>query len=753
MAVQHTAAGRAAVPGLCLAGIPSQRGLRDALRKLDDSRRPSHLWLRGLCALVVLSGCTPLSERTQVQVSIDAEPVLRPRISSVDVDLRLGADVDRGHVTRTEHLSAANSSWPLRLVLAPTDPHDGRYQLSAYARGADDKPIAVAKASSAFVEGRTLELGLRFDAQCADRAEDCPDQQSCQGGQCMSAFVPPESLPGGETPAMVTEKAAADGGTPPALGGGGCVGAGCAAAASCPEGFVSLPDHSCAPAPLALTVEGARLEPTFRAELSDYRVALPLGAEQVNLRVSAAPGVQLAIEGRALASGELWTTAAPAFGDERAVTVALSMDGHGRRELRLTLAREGEVLGYLKASNAGAGDELGRVIAASGDTLVVGAPLEDGSVRSTAQEPDDGVKDAGAVYVFVRDASGAYRQQAYLKAEAPRESAQFGISVAIEGDRLVVGAVGDGAGAAHVFERQNGAWSRVKVLLPDAVGGSVQKYGAAVALQGDTVVIGASTETSQVTESGAIYVYERGNGDYANVVKLKAKVPGPLDWLGASVSIANDVLVSATTGEIPNGYVSSGVLHVFTRGASGWAETQTILPAEATACAFFGAMMVVSGNTIAASCWNPGSERPAGAVYLYERGADGMFAKGSVITSSAAQSGDLFGRAIALSGDTMLVGAPGERSAARGIGGREMGMLEGSGAAYLFTRQGGAWHEVVRIKAPQPFAQDGVGGSVAFGADGVLYVGANLDACGGSGVSAAQDVRGAASSGAVHVFR
>jgi trimeric autotransporter adhesin len=85
----------------------------------------------------------------------------------------------------------------------------------------------------------------------------------------------------------------------------------------------------------------------------------------------------------------------------------------------------------------------------------------------------------------------------------------------------------------------------------------------------------------------------------------------------------------------------------------------------------------------------------------------------------------------------LLVGAPFEHSAGRGIAGRETGTLEESGAAYLFTRQGGVWRELVRIKAPEPFAKDGLGNSVAFGGDDVFYVAASR----------------AETSGAVHVFR
>src|SRR5262245_6223338 len=99
--------------------------------------------------------------------------------------------------------------------------------------------------------------------------------------------------------------------------------------------------------------------------------------------------------------------------------------------------------GYLKASNTNANDEFGYLIAFSGDTLVVGAPNEDSNAAGVnGDQTNNSSADSGAVYVFTRT-GGVWTQQAYLKASIPNSGDQFGVSVAIDGDTLAVGAMNE----------------------------------------------------------------------------------------------------------------------------------------------------------------------------------------------------------------------------------------------------------------------------------------------------------------------
>jgi hypothetical protein len=178
-------------------------------------------------------------------------------------------------------------------------------------------------------------------------------------------------------------------------------------------------------------------------------------------------------------------------------------------------------------------------VALDGNTLVVGAQAENGSINSTAENSNDDAPTAGAAYVFTRDGS-VWSQQAYLKAHNADEGDWFGSSVALAGDTLVVGAHGEAgdansttaspnnnapyAGAAYVFTRSGEVWSQQAYLKASNAGylgrfGDIDdSFGDSVALDGDTVVVGAVTEdgdanstaanpNDDASDAGAVYVF------------------------------------------------------------------------------------------------------------------------------------------------------------------------------------------------------------------------------------------------------
>ena len=180
---------------------------------------------------------------------------------------------------------------------------------------------------------------------------------------------------------------------------------------------------------------------------------------------------------------------------------------------------------YLKPAAVGpggqAGDHFGLSVAISGDTVVVGAPEEDSASIGVNSVPLEGATNSGAAYVFIRS-GGGWSQQAYLKPPVvgtTRAGAgyEFGWSVAISGDTLAVGAYDEassstginsspndsapGAGAAYVFARTGAVWSQQAYLKPVAVGTTQANdhFGASIALNGDTVVVGAYLEDSSST--------------------------------------------------------------------------------------------------------------------------------------------------------------------------------------------------------------------------------------------------------------
>lgn len=187
---------------------------------------------------------------------------------------------------------------------------------------------------------------------------------------------------------------------------------------------------------------------------------------------------------------------------------------------------------YLKASNTGVWDYFGSAVAVSGDTVVVGAPMEDSGTQGVNSTPNDAVADAGAAYVFVRNGT-TWSQQAYVKASNNDPAARFGFSVAASGDLVVVGANWENSGttginstpntsasrsgAAYVFERNGTNWSQQAYLKASNTGAD-DNFGQSVSASGDTVVVGANEEDSGTTGinstpnesavgSGAAYIF------------------------------------------------------------------------------------------------------------------------------------------------------------------------------------------------------------------------------------------------------
>ena len=211
------------------------------------------------------------------------------------------------------------------------------------------------------------------------------------------------------------------------------------------------------------------------------------------------------------------------------------------------------------------GTGSGVSVAIDGDTLAVGAQFE---ASGNGSQSDDSAPGAGAVYVFTRT-GGAWTQQAYLKASNPDAGDQFGVAVALAGDTLAVGAIGEaseceginhagnnnnapGSGAAYVFTRTAGVWSQQAYLKASNAGGL---FGYGVALAGDTLAVGAPFEASNATGingdqsdntaplAGAVYVFTRSAGIWSQQAYIKASNTDAGDRFGGNVALDGDSLL------------------------------------------------------------------------------------------------------------------------------------------------------------------------------------------------------------------
>ena len=371
------------------------------------------------------------------------------------------------------------------------------------------------------------------------------------------------------------------------------------------------------------------------------------------------------------------------------------------------------------------GDQFGYAVAVAGDTIVVGAPYEDGGVGNL-------VTDAGAVYVFQRNQGGAdaWGGVATLRAVSAQVSDYFGSSVAIDGDTIVVGAPfqPDSAvsGWVYVYQRNQGGadtWGQVASLSAEVMG---DQFGYAVAIDGDTIVVGAPYD-EWTDDVGAAYVYQRNQGGadaWGQTAVLFASDAQIYDRFGQSVSVAGDtVAVGAPRedGGVGNLKPDAGAVYLFRRnqgGADAWGETIILRASDAQLYDNFGSAVAIAGDSLVVGApyedGGPGDPKPgAGAVYVFSRNQGGADAWGQVrsLRNDGGLTGSYFGTAVAISGNTLVSG-----DLWGGIG------WAYSGEAIVFTLQDG-WEPT---PLPSPDGQPGdLFGSVALDGN-TLVVGAPL---------------------------
>jgi len=459
---------------------------------------------------------------------------------------------------------------------------------------------------------------------------------------------------------------------------------------------------------------------------------------------------------------------------------------------------------YLKASNTGASDSFGISVALAGDTLVVGAFQEDSNATGVnGNQADNTASDSGAAYVFTRSGT-TWSQQAYLKASNTGISDLFGISVALAGDTLVVGAyredsnatgvngnqadntAGD-SGAAYVFTRNGTNWSQQAYLKASNTGAS-DAFGSSVTLAGDTLVVAAHVEDSNATgvngnqadnsalSSGAAYVFTRSGTNWSQQAYLKASNTGASDIFGSSVTLAGDTLVvgayfeaSNATGingnQADNSALNSGAAYVFTRSGTNWSQQAYLKASNTGASDWFGISVALAGDTLVVGAdledsnatgvngnQADNSALSSGAAYVFTRSGTN-WSQQAFLKASNTGTSDQFGRSVALAGDTLVVAAHVEDSNATGVNGNQAdNSALSSGAAYVFTRSGTNWSQQAYLKASNTGGiSDWFGISVALAGD-TLVVGASGEDSNATGVNGNQADNSASDSGAAYVF-
>src|SRR5690606_33556750 len=340
------------------------------------------------------------------------------------------------------------------------------------------------------------------------------------------------------------------------------------------------------------------------------------------------------IAGQTYAGGGGTQPALAGFGGALAITQGDLLVGEGRNQ-----ARSGLVYVYRKgaggwaeaakiaAPSATNGDGFGSALALDGATLVVGATLQN--------------EQKGAAYVFRREANGAYTHVAQLVATDGAAGDNFGASVAVDGDYALVGAPahGSGAGAVYVFQRAGNAWTQQAKLVPSG-GAAGEGFGVAVAIEGSRALIGAPGRNDR---AGVVLVFTRSStGQWTQSGQISPNGLQRNDQFGSSIALVEGTAyVSA-----PSYAQGAGAVWALRQNDdSEWRPTGRFFPFAASGQASrFGAAIDVEGSQLFV-----GAPAGPGAVFVYAAGQDGEWNAAERMTAPDAGGG--IGGAVAVDGD------------------------------------------------------------------------------------------------------
>lgn len=409
---------------------------------------------------------------------------------------------------------------------------------------------------------------------------------------------------------------------------------------------------------------------------------------------------------------------------------------------------------YVKASNTDTDDYFGHSVAlsADGNTLAIGAISESSNAKGiNGDETNNLAPGSGAVYIYTRSISGAWSQQAYIKASNAEAGDIFGSTVALseDGNTLAVGATdedsaatginGDQAnnslvrsGAVYVFSRSVTTWSQqAYIKASNTAQGFIFGEAIAISEDGNTLAVGSNAESSGATgvngnqvdtsagSSGAVYVYSRVANTWSQQAYIKSSNSEANDRFGGALALSTDGSTLAV-------------------GAVGEESAATGVNGDQT------------DNTA----------DTAGAVYVFSR-TGVAWSQQAYIKASNSEANDFFGYTLSLSGDGnfLSVSAINEDSLAIGINGDQTDNSgNDAGAIYIFARTGTIWSQEAYIKASNTkltgrLTGDKFGYSQALSSDGNTLAVSARDDSAAIGINGDQTDVSAFNSGAVYIFR
>lgn len=249
----------------------------------------------------------------------------------------------------------------------------------------------------------------------------------------------------------------------------------------------------------------------------------------------------------------------------------------------------------LLAADGAPNDVFGRSVAIAGDTVAITSVQ--GNVGSNP--------DQGAAYIFTRTGT-VWTQQQKLTAADGVSRDFFGDSIAIAGDTVIVGVQDDSTGAtmqhgsAYIFTRTGTVWTQQqKLMATDNT--SADYFGFSVAVNGDTAVVGTLQDVGTsppVFNQGSVYVFVRSGTVWTQQQKLLASDGAAGDTFGNSVAVEGDTIIVGASGDTNATNARQGSAYTFTRTGTAWTQQQKLSATDGAAEDQFGASVALAGNIV-----------------------------------------------------------------------------------------------------------------------------------------------------------
>ena len=355
----------------------------------------------------------------------------------------------------------------------------------------------------------------------------------------------------------------------------------------------------------------------------------------------------------------------------------------------------------LVAGDRRGGDQLGFAVAISGNEVITGAPKHSAGGLAS-----------GAAYIFEQKEDGAWVETIKLSDGETASEDQFGISVSISGNLAVAGAQQDddiepNAGAAYIFERSGTLWlQRAKLAADDAKAGDL--FGNAAAINGETVLIGAPGVDDAGPEAGAAYVFIRSDTEWIQQAKLIGNDTSMFDHFGTAVALYENTAVIGAHGKDESS-VDAGAAYIFVRNGGSWTQQTKLTHQNAVPGDQFGRAVAIYGDSALIGAHRSDATGPdSGAAYIFTRNGDTWRQDFQLIPNDSGL-GDEFGYAVDLTNGVAIIGAPKEDR-------REPDM----GAAYVFVETRDAWLQQAKLAATDAEAGDEFGSAVAIHEDAAI---------------------------------